>query len=170
MHGQKNRGINMTKLQHLRLQVRPIAVALFAMASASAVAGDQQAASENDGLMAFPNVNVISAPAAATSAPATGTAGMRVQKDRNTGQLRAPTGEEVAELEALTPAAPEAPVEVRQHANGTKAARLNEAYMSYSVVSKDASGKLTEQCLTGEQAADHALHGAAVIEEVRHDR
>jgi hypothetical protein len=160
---------NMTKLRHLRLQVRPVAVALLAMASASAIAGDQQATANNDGLMTFPNVSVINAPAAATTAPAAGAAGMRAQKDRNTGQLRAPTGEEVAELEALTQAVPEAQVEVRQLANGAKAARLNEAYMSYSVVGKDASGNLTEQCVTGESAANHALH-AAVVEEVRHAR
>lgn len=160
----------MTNHQRLRGQVRPIAIALLAMASANAMADDQQSAASNGGRMEFPNVSVISAPAAAAPASAPGTAGMRVQKDRVTGQLRAPTGVEVAELEALTPPAPAGQVEVRELANGGKLARLDESFMSYSVVRKDENGNLTEQCVTGESAADHALHGTTSVEEVRHER
>jgi hypothetical protein len=162
--------MQMTTHQRLRGQVCSIAVALAAMASASAVADDQRPTAGSSGLMEFSNVSVINAPSASAEAPTAGTAGMRVQKDRITGQLRAPTGVEVAELEALTPPAPEAQVEVWQMANGAKAARLDESFMSYSLVRKDESGNLTEQCVTGESAADHALHTADVAGEVRHDR
>ena len=82
---------------------------------------------------------------------------MRVQKDRTTGKLRVPTGEEFAELDAATPPEPEAQVEVRTSASGVKSARLNEAYMSYSVVHKNSNGKLSEQCVTGESAADRCI-------------
>jgi hypothetical protein len=156
--------------RHLRKQSRPIALALLAMASASSMADDQPLTASNNGAMTFPNVSVISAPAAIESTSVAGTAGMRVQKDGTTGQLRAPTALEVAELDSLTPAEPEAQIKVTTLANGAMAARLNASYMSYSVVHKDESGRLTEQCVTGESAADHALHGAAAVEEVRHER
>lgn len=152
------------------LRLPPIAFALLAIASANAIAGDRQAPDENNGLMVFPNVSVINAPGADEAVSTTGAAGMRVQKDRTTGQLRAPTAEEVQEFDALTPAAPEAPVEFSQRPDGSVVAKLNSAYLSYSVVSKDASGKLIERCVTGESAADHALHDATVEEEVGHER
>ena len=160
----------MTNFRHKGLRARPIAVALLAFASAGAVAEDQKAATDNNGLMVFPNVTVVDAPAAAPTAPAAAAAGMRVQKDKDTGKLRVPTGEEVAELEAQAPTEPAAQVEVRTSASGVKSARLNEAYMSYSVVNKNADGELVEQCVTGEAAAEHALHRVDAIEEVRHER
>ncbi|MGH8863466.1 MAG: post-PEP-CTERM-1 domain-containing protein [Burkholderiales bacterium] len=125
---------------------------------------------DNNGLMTFPNVTVVDAPVTDTAAPAIGTAGMRAQKDRDTGQLRAPTAAEVQELDVLTPAVPEAPVEIRGLPDGSTIAKLNQSYMSYSVVQKDASGELAEQCVTGESAADHALHVNSADEEVRHER
>ena len=160
----------MTRLQLLSLRSRPIAIALLTCISASAMAEEPQSPAGNNGAMVFPNVKVISAQDAAAATQATGTAGMRVQKDRTTGKLRAPTGEEVAELDATAPPEPEAKVEVRTSASGVKSAKLNEAFMSYSLVHKDASGTLTEQCVTGETAAAQEAHRAAGTEEVSHER
>jgi hypothetical protein len=120
--------------------------------------------------MVFPNVQVISAPAPDATPTTVGSAGMRAQKDRITGELRMPTAAEAAALDALAPEADDAQVILWSLPGGGEAAQLTDEFMSYSVVHKDASGRLMENCVTGEPAADHALHNHAVIEEVRHDR
>lgn len=95
---------------------------------------------------------------------------MRAQKDADTGRLRAPTAVEIQALDALAPSVPDEPVEVSTLASGMTVARLNQSFMSYSVVQKSTDGSLTERCVTGESAASHALHAAPVEAEVSHDR
>jgi hypothetical protein len=160
----------MTTSRCPRMRARPVAAALLALASTYALADDQSIVAGNDGLMTFANVTVVNAATHTAAEPMTGAAGMRAQKDADTGRLRAPTAVEIQALDALTPSVPDEPVEVSTLANGTTVAKLNPSYMSYSVVQKNADGSLTEQCVTGESAASHALHAVAVDAEVSHDR
>jgi hypothetical protein len=74
----------------------------------------------------------------------------------------------VTPVDATAPAAA-APIEVTQLADGAVGVKLNEAYMSHSIIEKDASGEITIQCLSGESAADDALHSASVDPGVRHE-
>jgi hypothetical protein len=152
------------------MRVRPIAAALLALASTCALADGNSSAADNSGLMTFANVTVVNAAAPETSAPVTGTAGLRASKDQDTGHLRAPTAVEIQALDAMTSVEPETPVELSTMENGATMAKLNSAYMSYSVVQKNADGTLAEQCVTGESAADHALHEVTAGGEVSHDR
>lgn len=86
--------------------------------------------------------------------------GMVVVRDAQTGQLRAPTP---AESRALAPkatpsmTAPSQPSMVT-HPGGARAVRLGERGLVYSVVTRDANGKLAEQCVHGEDAAGQAVH------------
>ena len=143
--------------------------ALLALAGTGALADEQDVVS-SDGLMTFSNVTVVNAAMPATSETTLGAAGMRAQKDPDTGRLRAPTALEIQALDALAPSVPEEPVEVNTLADGTTVAKLNQSYMMYSVVHKGADGSLSEQCVTGESAAEHALHVAPATKEVSHDR
>lgn len=88
--------------------------------------------------------------------------GMVVVRDRQTGQLRAPTA---AELKALRPQPgsslwqPAQPVVVI-HPDGSRHVRMGEQGMVYSVVTRGADGKVTDQCVQGEAAAEAALKPA----------
>ena len=106
----------------------------------------------------------------------TAQSGMVVVRDAQTGQLRAPTA---AEMRALAPAstasaamaAPSQPTVVT-HPGGSKQVKLGERSLVYSVVTRDADGKLHDQCVQGAAAADKALHAPASAqrnEEHRHD-
>ncbi|MEO8806282.1 MAG: hypothetical protein ABI433_09375 [Burkholderiaceae bacterium] len=44
---------------------------------------------------------------------------------------------------------------------GTIGRRVDPSKLSYTVARTDASGTLSTQCVTGEEAANKALHGAA---------
>lgn len=96
--------------------------------------------------------------------------GMVAVRDPQTGQLRAPTP---AEMKALRPlpkpalAAPQKPAVV-VHADGTRHALIGEKGMVYSVVTRDADGKLARQCVQGEAAADALVHHQTPAEE-HHD-
>ena len=86
--------------------------------------------------------------------------GMVVVRDAQTGQLRAPTP---AESRALAPKAPSAMTARSQpsmvtHPSGARQVRLGERGLVYSVVTRDADGKLAEQCVHGAAAADQAVH------------
>jgi hypothetical protein len=90
--------------------------------------------------------------------------GMVVVRDAETGQLRAPTP---AEARALAPAtrassmaAPAQPAMIT-HPDGARQVRLGERGMTYSVVTRGADGKLNEQCVQGEVAAEKAIKAAA---------
>jgi hypothetical protein len=91
--------------------------------------------------------------------------GMVVVRDAETGQLRAPTA---AESRALAPparasaamAAPAQPALVT-HPGGSRQVKLGERSLVYSVVTRDADGKLHDQCVQGAAAADKAVHAPA---------
>ena len=152
---------------------RPIAAVVFAAASAAVIANNDNPGTGNNGAMTFANVNVVNAPVVTGATDVAGSAGMRAQKDKDTGELRAPTASEVAELDAspkakMTP--PVAQITLRTLPSGIHQAILTEEFMSYEVVRKDANGKLVEQCVTGESSATHALQVKPVALEVQNDR
>ena len=99
---------------------------------------------------------------------------MVVVRDAQTGQLRAPTA---AEMRALAPPASASMRAQSQpalvtHPDGTRQVHLGERGLVYSVVTRDADGKLHDQCVQGAAAADKAVHApvpAKQNEEHRHD-
>ena len=87
-------------------------------------------------------------------ARAAGQEGMVVVRDPLTGQLRAPTADELKELRAKTPATaglagPRAPATVSRR-DGSRGVRLGEKNMVYEVVTRGPDGKLTSECVHGE--------------------
>lgn len=85
--------------------------------------------------------------------------GMVVVRDRQTGQLRAPT---VAELKALRPPPGagmrgQAKPGVVLHPDGSRHVRIGEQGMVYSVIAREPDGKLVNQCVQGEAAANAAV-------------
>lgn len=108
-------------------------------------------------------------------ASAAGQEGMVVVRDRESGQLRAPTPAELRTLrnqqKTLAPAAPVAPSVLRP--DGTRRLHLGERGMVYSVLSRDAAGKQIIGCTGGEHAARAAVEqpGAhAATREHGHER
>lgn len=104
---------------------------------------------------------------AAPAAQAADAVGMRIVRDPVTGQLRAPTAEEAkamdeqaakarADKAAADPAGTAAdsppPMEFRQ-SNGVRY-RVGDSFLSYSVVTRGADGKLDMQCVTGKEVAE----------------
>lgn len=98
--------------------------------------------------------------------------GMVVVKDATTGELRAPTADEARALrQAAVPAARTAALRASAMAtpvagpmttsSGAIGYRLDESYMSYSIVTRDANGNLVERCVTGADAAEAALRAPA---------
>lgn len=95
--------------------------------------------------------------------------GMVVVRDAQTGQLRAPTADE---LKALRPHAaaslrPQVKPALVVHPDGSRQVRIGEHGMVYSVVTRDADGKIAEHCVQGREAADAALRQEPGIEEER---
>ena len=97
--------------------------------------------------------------------------GMVVVRDAQTGQLRAPTA---AESRALAPQGPSASIRAQStpalvtHPGGARQVRLGERGLVYSVVTRGADGKQTEQCVQGEAAADKAVHASASAQHKEH--
>ena len=94
--------------------------------------------------------------------------GLRVVKDPVTGQLRAPTAEEIKAMQdqenkakAAQRSAPAARTMPRRNAYGGLSHNVGERFMTYSVVRRDADGNLTMQCVTGAEAAEQALTQAS---------
>jgi len=113
----------------------------------------------------------------ATQSPGT-QSGMIVVRDRQTGQLRAPTAAESRALAPPPSAAMRAQGQALQqpsvvtHPGGSRQVRLGERSLVYSVVKRGADGKLVEQCVEGAAAAEKAVHAPASTqhnEEHRHD-
>ena len=109
---------------------------------------------------------LFAAALAASPAAQAADVGMRVVKDPVTGQLRAPTAEEfqaMQEQEAKektsrpAAAAAAAPMVERRAANGAVGMQLNEDFMTYSVVKRNADGTITTHCVTGAEAATKLL-------------
>ena len=102
-------------------------------------------------------------PAHATEQP-----GMVVVRDPQTGELRAPTADEARALQGTAPQRKAA----KQHVEtvgpgGSRKVQLGRSALVYSVATRDANGKLTEQCVGGEDAAHTAL--AHPIKETPHE-
>lgn len=106
-------------------------------------------------------MGLLAAPCAQAAAPA-----LKVVKDPVTGQLRAPTAEEAAALDAKSSGTS---TDVRRglitgtvnpqkvyHADGTVELELDENSMSYTVVRRNPDGSLSMACVTGREAAEQA--------------
>lgn len=121
-------------------------------------------------LAALLAAGALSVPAAASEEQAEG---MVVVRDTRTGLLRNATPAEVRELRALevqrgiTRPAPPAAVTVRE--NGTRQKHLGEGGLVYSVVTRDAGGKLAVQEVIGEDAANAAVHAPAPATHQEHN-
>ena len=98
-----------------------------------------------------------------------GQAGQTVHKDPVTGKIRNATAAEAKELndlraadraakkaERLATGAPAAGI-ARLQQNGIVAAYVDEESVSYSVVRRNADGKLEQDCVDGKTAAESAL-------------
>lgn len=96
-------------------------------------------------------------------AGAAGQEGMVVVRDRESGQLRAPTPAELRALrtqqKAMAPAPAIAPSV--QRPDGTRHLHLGERGMVYSVLTRDAAGRKIIGCTGSEHAADAALREPA---------
>jgi hypothetical protein len=100
--------------------------------------------------------------------------GMVVVRDHQTGELRAPTA---AESRALAPQGPSAGISAKAaapapalvtHPGGARQVRLGERSLVYSVVTRAPDGRLAEQCVQGEAAADKAVHAPASAQQKEH--
>lgn len=123
----------------------------------------------------------LTATAAAWAGPALAAEeGMRIARDPETGQLRAPSHEEIKALEAQERAAAAkagrnttmrlAPPTIQIKANGAKRAQLDESHMTYSVMKRRADGTLAMECVTGHEAAHQALATPATAQHSKeHD-
>jgi hypothetical protein len=103
-----------------------------------------------------------------------GQEGMVVVKDPQTGRMRAPTPEELRALRAKAPkpaasmaGTPAAPKTLTRR-DGARGVRLGEKTLVYDVVTRDADGKLSEQCVQGDDAAKEALQHPANAEHKEH--
>jgi hypothetical protein len=97
-----------------------------------------------------------------------------VARDPETGQIRAPELDDMAAERAAAGARAATPNAARAAAPftsakpstgvriGAKGFRVDSSRMVSSVVSRNADGTLSTQCVTGEAALDKALHGAVV--------
>jgi hypothetical protein len=112
---------------------------------------------------------------AQSKAAASGQEGMVVVRDPQTGKMRAPTPEELRALRAKAPpsaALSTAPRELESltRRDGAHGVRLGEKSLVYEVVTRGEDGKLSSQCVQGEDAASHALHSDnAEHKEHRHE-
>lgn len=109
---------------------------------------------------------------AAVTPTAPAAEGMVVTRDAVSGQMRAPTAAERQELDikakrdaarkpqaqmtgkAFTSAAP-APA-TKAHASGAKGMRLGDEHATFSVVTRQADGSLSSECIHGKDEADTA--------------
>lgn len=120
-------------------------------------------------VFALRSVVAMTALALAGSAFAAGQEGQTVHKDPRTGKIRNATAAEARQLNELRAAdraaqkaarqaagAPEAGV-VRLQQNGVVAAHVDEESVMYSVMRRNADGKLEHDCVHGKSAADSSL-------------
>ena len=83
-------------------------------------------------------------------------------RDAATGRLRAATADEARALQATrAPAGTALHTVQRSHASGAKGVRLNDSFMSYSVVVRQPDGSMAEQCFASQAEADAAVAAAA---------
>jgi hypothetical protein len=142
----------------------------FVAGAQAALAASPQLPSEG-GLLVLPNVKVENAakPVDGTVSKAAATSGMKAYRDAETGKLRRPTPDDLLAEAAAAPAPAAAPsARITTSANGRRSAQLDESFMSYAVVNRNASGKLDMQCVTGEEQAQKALAGDVAGKEQGH--
>jgi hypothetical protein len=98
-----------------------------------------------------------------TQARAAGQDGMVVVRDAATGKMRAPTADEMKALRAATPpnaamsASRPAAAPAMTRRDGARGVRVGESHMVYEVVTRGEDGKLSSQCVQGQDAAQQAL-------------
>ncbi len=100
--------------------------------------------------------------------------GMVVVRDAQTGQLRTPTAAEMRALQPRIPSTAVAPGQPKMVTGpgGRRSVQLGERHLVYSVVTRGADGKLSDQCVHGVHAAENAIDQpapAAKPEEHRHE-
>ncbi len=85
-----------------------------------------------------------------------------VVRDATSGAFRPATPEEARSLGRIrvSPRAASAPVLNRFHPSGARGARLNDSFMSYSVLVRQPDGSLLNQCFQSREEADAALNAA----------
>ena len=139
--------------------------AVMVLAFGSSVAMADEPVAGSDGLLKFSNVRVVNAPAPVASTVSPTQAGMRTFKDSATGQLRGPTPEE---MQAVAAEAPVARTRMFQFAarNGGVGATLDESFLQYSVVARQADGSLTEACVAGVDKANEIVANPELIKTV----
>lgn len=107
---------------------------------------------------------VLAASALPALADAEGASSQIIVRDAATGRLRAPTADEARALQGTRANAPATSLGrtlQRSHASGAKGVRLNDSFMSYSVLVRQADGTLAEQCFASQEEADAAVAAAA---------
>ena len=117
-------------------------------------------------------------PAASPASPA-GDSGQRAFIDPATGQLREPTPDEVAALEAAAPRKPltlASPPQFKQGPGGAVGMAVPEDLMSYSVAAINPDGTVSTVCVTGKAKAEGIVKSPATAkkttkkEDQNHDR
>lgn len=120
---------------------------LFTGGMASLTLAAYAAAPDQDGVMRFPHVQVVTQP----SAPAAPSgAGLIAYKDPVTGKLTSPNPEQAALLtsamRAAAPLARQAPPQVARARHGGVRLMLDERHDRFAVARKAADGSITETC------------------------
>jgi hypothetical protein len=126
----------------------------------------------NEKLIAALPLAALFAAVALHTPPVAAQEGMVVSRDPQTGQLRAPTATEMQTLSKQRPASLVAPTQPTLVArkDRVRQVRLGENAQVFSVVNRDANGKLVNHCVQGEAAADAALQQSpAATEEHGHE-
>lgn len=123
-------------------------------------------------LAALPFAALCAAILVPPHAAGAGQQGVVVTRDAETGKFRETT---VEELKALVPASTvdlraRVPLEslVVTRPNGSRVLRLADRGLVYMVATRDASGKLVEQCVDGEHGVAQAL--AQPASSARHNK
>ncbi len=89
------------------------------------------------------------------SQPVNATQGMVAVIDKDSGELRAPTADEARNYQ--TPVLrSDAPLPVERRADGSESMKLDDRYMTYSTVERQADGSWSRQCLMDHDHAQHA--------------
>jgi hypothetical protein len=156
----------------------PVGCALGLVLGSLALPALAEPPASNNGLMTFPNVRVESAPlptkaAKLTAAKTTREAGVKAYLNPETGQLQSePAETDHSNLNRPAPLASRTPRVISRSATAstkitpdiiygpgnTQSVVMGEDSMVFQVVRRDANGKLTQECVTGESHAKHALH------------
>jgi len=126
-----------------------------------------------EGVLKVPNVRIETASSSQVSDASKAGAGqstLRAYKDPVTGELRDPTPEELfAGGISTKSAAVRSKATVTTTSKGTLI-QLDDTFLSNAVASKDAAGNTRMQCVTGEDAAVHAMHDGKAGKENGNER